>query len=99
MSEHPLKIFENLDPELLDLVQNTGAFSMNDGALPEKIKLLIAFALDASRGAVGGVRALAKEAMDAGASKDELMEALRVAYFVCGVGSLYTAAHALKEIF
>jgi alkylhydroperoxidase/carboxymuconolactone decarboxylase family protein YurZ len=99
MEEHPLKIFEKLDPELLDQIQNQGEFSLSDGTLEEKTKLLIALALDASRGAIGGVRALSKEVLEAGGTKEEIMETVRVAYFVSGVGSVYTAAHALKDIF
>jgi alkylhydroperoxidase/carboxymuconolactone decarboxylase family protein YurZ len=98
MSEHPLKIIEKHDPELLEDVQKSGAFALSDGALPEKVKLLIALALDASHGAVGGVRALAGEAMEAGATREEILETIRVANFVSGVGSVYTAAHALKEV-
>jgi len=99
MSEHPLKILEKLDPELLKLVENTREFALTDGALPKKFKLLIAMALDASHGAVQGVKALAQAAMQAGATKEEIMEALRVTQYVSGVGSVYTAAHALKELF
>ena len=98
MPEHPLKIFEDLDPELLDLVNRTSELALTDGALPKKVKLLIAMALDAAHGAVGGVTALAQQAMQAGATKEEVAETLRVAQFVCGVGSVYTAAHALKGL-
>jgi trans-aconitate methyltransferase len=45
-----------------------------------------------------GVQALAREAIRAGASKEEIAEALRVAQYVCGVGCVYTAARALKEV-
>ena len=79
MSEYPLKIFEKLDPELLKLVENTRELALTDGALHKKFKLLIAMALDASHGAVQGVKALAKAAMQAGTTKEELTEALRVA--------------------
>jgi len=99
MSEYPLKIFETLDPELLNLVENTRDLALADGALPKKFKLLIAMALDASHGTVQGVRALAQAAMRAGASKEEIVEALRVAQYISGVGSVYTAAHALKDLF
>jgi len=99
MSEHPLKILKSLDPELLKLVENTSEFALADGALPKKFKLLIAMALDASHGAVQGVRALAQAAIRAGATKEEIMEALRVAQYISGVGSVYTAAQALKELF
>lgn len=98
MAEHPLKVFETADPELLRLVEQTGEFALAEGALPRKIKLLIAMALDAAHGAVGGVAALAGEARLAGATDKEITEALRVAQYVCGVGSVYTAAHGLKEV-
>ena len=40
----------------------------------------------------------ASRAMKAGATKEEIMETLRVAQYISGVGSAYTAAQALKEI-
>jgi alkylhydroperoxidase/carboxymuconolactone decarboxylase family protein YurZ len=98
MAEHPLKIFEKLDPELLELVAETREFALADGALPRKFKLLIALSLDASHGAVEGVKALAQAALQAGATKEELTEALRVVHYVCGAGSVYTAAHALATV-
>lgn len=67
MPEDPLKAFEELDPELLKLVKQTSGLALADGALPRKVKLLMAMALDAAQGAVRGVAALAQMAMDAGA--------------------------------
>ena len=99
MPEHPLKVFEKLDPELLKSVQNMRNFALADGALPKKSKFLIAMALDASHGTVEGVKALAQAAMQAGATKDEIMETLRVAHYISGAGSVYTAARALSELF
>ena len=99
MAEHPLKVFEKLDPELLTLVRNTNTFALADGALPRKFKFLLAMALDASHGAVRGVRSLAEQAMKAGATKEEIAETMRVVQYISGVGSVYTAADAFKEIF
>jgi len=99
MAEHPLKVFEKLDPELLTLVRNTNSFALADGKLPRKFKFLIAMALDASHGAVRGVRSLAEQAMKAGATKEEIAETMRVVQYISGVGSVYTAADAFKEIF
>ena len=59
----------------------------------------MAMALDASVGAVEGVKALTALAMKEGATKEEIGETLRVAQYISGVGSVYTAAHALKEQF
>src|SRR3972149_1859371 len=99
MAEHPLTIFEKIDPELLKLVNTTNDFALTDGALPRKIKSLIAMALDASKGAVEGVRSLAEQAIKAGATKEEAAETLRVAQYICGVGSVYTAGRAIKNLF
>ena len=99
MAEHPLKIFEKIDPELLKLVRETNSFALAEGALPRRFKLLIAMALDASHGAARGVRSLAEQAMKAGATKEEIVETIRVAQYISGVGSVYTAADALRELF
>lgn len=99
MSEHPLKIYEDLDPKLLELLQNTRELALAEGALPKKVKFLMAMALDASHGTVEGVRALAQAAIRAGATKEEITETVRVAHYISGVGTVYTAAHALEELF
>jgi alkylhydroperoxidase/carboxymuconolactone decarboxylase family protein YurZ len=99
MAEHPLKIFEKVDPDLLKLVNETSTFALDDGALPKKFKFLIAMTLDAAHGTVTGVKSLTQQALQAGATKEEIMEALRVAHYICGAGCVYTAASAFKEIF
>ena len=99
MPENPLKTIEKLDPALLENVNNTRALALSDGALPGKTKLLIALALDASHGATDGVRSLARSAIQAGATKEEIMEAVRVAQFISGVGCVYIAARALDGLF
>lgn len=98
MAEHPLKIWEDLDPKLLNLVKDTEKLALTDGALSRKTKLLIAMVLDAVHGAADGVQSLAGQAIAAGATKEEIGEALRVAQYVCGVGCVFTAAKGLKEV-
>lgn len=98
MAEDPLNVFVKNDPELIELIKKAEELELSDGALPRKVKLLIALALDAAHGAVGGVNALAKEALAAGATKEEILEAVRVAHFVCGVGSVYVSAHGLHDV-
>ena len=99
MPENPLELFKNLDPEFFDLVSGNRSFALKEGALPLKTKYLIALALDATKGASGGVKSLALQAMEQGAAKEEIIEALHVAYYICGVGSVYTAAYGLKDVF
>ncbi|OGD54182.1 4-carboxymuconolactone decarboxylase [Candidatus Bathyarchaeota archaeon RBG_13_38_9] len=98
MSEDPLNVFRKLDSEFFRSIENVREFTFADRVLSRKYKLLVAMALDASVGAVEGVRVLAQSAMDAGATKEEIAEVLRVTHYISGVGSTYTAAHALKDI-
>ena len=99
MAENPLKIIEKLDPELFKNVEAIQTLALTDGGLPRKTKLLMAMALDASHGTVEGTRSLTQQAMKAGATKEEVMETLRVAQYISGVGCVYTAAHAFKDLF
>lgn len=99
MTENPLKIYEKLDPDLLSHVEKSRDFAFSDGALPRKYKLLIGMAFDASYGAVNGVRSLAEQAIQAGATKEEITEALRVAQHLSGVGCVYIGAQVLKDLF
>ncbi len=98
MTEHPLATMKKIDPEFMQHIDATDALVYSDGALPRKFKLLMAMAFDAAEGAAGGVRALAEQAMKAGATKEEIAEALRVAFHLSGVGSLYAASFGLKDL-
>ncbi len=99
MAENPLEVIKKLDLELFKNVEATQALALADGVLPKKIKLLIAMALDASHGTVEGTRALTQQAIKAGATREEVMETLRVAQYISGVGCVYTAAHAFEGLF
>jgi alkylhydroperoxidase/carboxymuconolactone decarboxylase family protein YurZ len=98
MNEHPLATIQKLDPELMAHLRTTDPLIYADGALPKKFKLLVAMAFDAAAGAEGGVRALASAALREGATMEQIAETLRVAYHLTGVGTLYTASRALKEL-
>ncbi|MEN3060296.1 MAG: carboxymuconolactone decarboxylase family protein [Candidatus Methanosuratincola petrocarbonis] len=87
-----------MDERLFEQVEGARRFAFSEGAIPAKYKLLIAMAIDASHGASGGVRALAEAAMRAGATKEEIAEALRVAFYISGCGSFYTAADGLGDL-
>ena len=99
MAENPLKIIEKLDPELFKNLESTQTLALTDGVFPRKVKLLMAMALDAAHGTVEGTKSLTQQAMKAGATKEEIMETLRVAQYTSGVGCVYTAAHAFKDLF
>ncbi len=99
MPEHPLATIMKLDPKLDAHMKECDEFVYGEGALPKKVKYLIAMAFDAAHGATSGVRALAQMAMRSGATRDEIVEALRVAGQLGGVGSFYTASEGLKGLF
>lgn len=99
MAQNPLEIIESNDGELYRYIEAGRALAFAPGALGAKEKFLIAAALDAARGAANGVRALAGQAVAAGATREEVMEAMRVAAYISGVGSVYTAAAGLDGLF
>jgi len=92
-----LEMLGRIDPDMLKRLREQDEFVYADGALPRKLKLLVAMAFDAAHGAVNGVRALANQAKAAGATNQEMAEVLRVAYHLSGVGALYAASTGLKE--
>jgi alkylhydroperoxidase/carboxymuconolactone decarboxylase family protein YurZ len=98
MPENPLAAVTALDPQFMGEMKKVEALVYGDGALPAKIKYLMAMAFDAAHGAVEGVRWLAGAAMRAGATREEIAETLRVAAHLEGVGTLYAASAGLKEI-
>lgn len=86
-----IKLLEERDPELYGVASHLAELAMAPGALDAKTKVLIAMALDAAHGAKEGVEALAQRARILGASEAEIREALRIAYYVAGNGTLATA--------
>ncbi|MEN3062079.1 MAG: carboxymuconolactone decarboxylase family protein [Candidatus Methanosuratincola petrocarbonis] len=98
MPGDPHEAMRKIDERLFEQVEGARRFAFSEGAIPVKYKLLIAMAIDASHGASDGVRALAEAAMRAGARKEEIAEALRVAFYISGCGSFYTAADALGDL-
>jgi alkylhydroperoxidase/carboxymuconolactone decarboxylase family protein YurZ len=98
MNGNPLETIREADAELFEQIGKARELAFRDGALSRKEKLLIALAIDAAAHAENGVRSLAKQALESGASREELMEALRVVNYICGAGSMYVAAAALKDV-
>jgi alkylhydroperoxidase/carboxymuconolactone decarboxylase family protein YurZ len=67
--------------------------------LSQKLKLLIAMAIDVEHGAHQGAVALGRRAIKLGATKEEIIEVLRVAYCIGGTGALFTSARVLQVLF
>ncbi len=97
MPSDPLETIGRIDPEAVRRLREQSEFVYADGALPRKLKLLIAMAFDAAHGAENGVRSLAAQARKAGATDQEIAEVLRVAAHLGGVGALYIASAGLTK--
>ncbi|MFA5315943.1 MAG: carboxymuconolactone decarboxylase family protein, partial [Dehalococcoidales bacterium] len=96
----PSETFKKLDPELFKLVNETRKFAFEtDGAIPPKYKYLIAMAMDIGNGAVHSVRGLAKSAIAAGATREEISEAVRIANYIKSASILNVAGKALEGLF
>jgi alkylhydroperoxidase/carboxymuconolactone decarboxylase family protein YurZ len=98
MNGNPLDPIKKSDIALFDQIEDARELAFKDGEISKKNKFLIALAIDAAKHSHGGIRSLATQALENGATKNEIMETLRVANFICGVGSIYAAAEALKDI-
>jgi alkylhydroperoxidase/carboxymuconolactone decarboxylase family protein YurZ len=88
---------EEHDPEFLNDLAATAADAFSPGALEIKYKFLLAMALDAQANHPGGVKSFARRARDAGATDREIIEALRVTFYLGGMQSLVVAASALER--
>jgi len=98
MPAGPMQFFKELDPDLLEAIDHNRTLAFTDGLISRKLKILIAMALIAANGAVDGIRALANQAIQAGASKEEIAEVLRVVLFNCGTSTIYAAGKALEDL-
>lgn len=99
MSGNPLDVYRKFDPKVIESFESLQDLALSEGALPQKIKLLIALAIDAEHGAIQGATALGRRAMKLGAKKEEIVEALRIAYYVGGNRALFTSAMVLQTLF
>ncbi len=95
---HPLNTIKVADPALFDRINSSREFAFQEGEISAKNKYLIALAIDTVEHAEGGIRSLATQALAHGATKQEIIETLRIVHYICGGGAMYVAAEALKDI-
>ncbi len=82
------------DPEFFPVVKEVVESAMRTRALDAKTTYLVVLALDAAKNADQGVRVLAGQAREAGASEEEIKEVLRLAYYVNGMDVIKTSLNA-----
>jgi alkylhydroperoxidase/carboxymuconolactone decarboxylase family protein YurZ len=99
VSGNPFDGYRKMDPELIKVFENLQDLAFSEVELPKKLKSLIDMAIDVDNGAVQGVVALGKKAIAVRATKEEIIETLRVVYHIGGTGELYTSAITLQNLF
>ena len=100
MAEHPLAHLARKDPAFFEHLMKSNELALSEsGAIPRKYRLLMALTYDMAVGASNGIKALAGQALQAGATKEEIVEAIRIAHYLAGVGAVYTSVEVLKELF
>ncbi len=86
------------DRMLYDLVmENMSAANPEQGAIPTKYRLLLSMVADGVLFHPSGVTALATQARAAGATEDEINEAMRVIYLSGGMVALVNSLGAYAE--
>ena len=89
--------YDNIDRVLFEQAKKVIEMAMAPGALDAKTKVLIVLALDTLKGASEGVKVLAAQARELGATDQELEETIRLAYFVAGMDPLKTGLNAFQQ--
>jgi alkylhydroperoxidase/carboxymuconolactone decarboxylase family protein YurZ len=96
---NPLDVYREFDSEVIQCYDRLQELVFSEGILPQKFKVLIAMAIDVEHGTLQGATVLGRKAPKLGAKKDEIIEALRVSYYVGGNRALFTSAQVLQNLF
>jgi len=91
------EIYSQFMPEVLEPWLDIRSKALSDGALPRKMKELILLAINLVRIYPTGVESHLKNAMDLGATHDEIMETIMTAVLSSAAPAMYNGPRALKE--
>jgi len=99
MTQRPsfMEELERRDPEFFELLNAVMEKARAPGALDTKTKTLITLALDAAGGHPQGVINLARRARSLGASDEEIVECIRLAFLVAGIPGLVSGLAAFQD--
>ncbi|MEN6327644.1 MAG: carboxymuconolactone decarboxylase family protein [Syntrophomonas sp.] len=86
--------YEKNDPEYCAPLAEVLEKAVNPQSLDVKTKYLIILALDVLKGAGEGVKVLAKQAREAGASEQEIREVIRLVFYVNSMDVIKTSLNA-----
>ncbi len=91
-----LETLEEIDPVFVRKYNRCNEKILTDGALPAKVKILMAFAVVASKQCESCTVAQMKSALNHGATKEEIMETLEVISITSGAPAVAACRDALK---
>jgi alkylhydroperoxidase/carboxymuconolactone decarboxylase family protein YurZ len=83
--------------EMAQLLRADGEFISSDTALPAWVKYLMAMQLDAVFNHPKGSRGYGRRAREAGASKEQVVEAIKLLRMFAGRPAMATAAEGLRD--
>ena len=92
-----LQMLKERDPEFTGTYLAQRDEVLKDGAIPAKYKILMTMIVDAITAHPDGCAAIANQARVAGATEDEITEAVQVAYFFGGTPAMVTAINAFRR--
>ncbi len=84
--------------ELADLLKADAEFIYSDTALPAWVKCLMAMQLDSIFNHPKGSRGYGRRAIEAGATKEQVVEAIKLLRLFAGRPAMATAAEALRDL-
>ncbi|MCC4768350.1 carboxymuconolactone decarboxylase family protein [Methanosarcina sp. DH1] len=93
---HILEILGELDSESLKKYNRCDKKLLSDGALPAKVKILIALAVVASKQCERCTVVQMQSALKNGATKEEIMEVMDVIFITSGAPAVAACRDALK---
>lgn len=91
-----LETLGELDPEFLQKYKRCDHKLLSDGALPAKVKILIALAVVASKQCERCTVVQMQSALKNGATKEEIMEVMDVIFITSGAPAVAACRDALK---
>ena len=91
------ELIRDLSPDLDKQNRTDLEYLARDTALSAREKYLLAMVLDSAANKPAGARAYGEKAVQAGAAKEQILEALTVLRMFCGRPALATGSEALRQ--
>jgi AhpD family alkylhydroperoxidase len=93
-----MKLVKELDPKSVEFYEFCDKVVQEDGALPAKFKLMLVMAMGAQKHCRECVSSAMKGAINRGASREELVEAIRVIFVAGGAQAVAACREAIEEL-